>query len=43
MALAARADPADRFAAIVHNATLVRADTRLLRWQSEVRRQDAAT
>lgn len=41
MALAARADSADSFTAIVRNAALVRADTRLLHWQSEVRRQDA--
>ena len=38
-------DPADRFiaaTAIAHGATLITADARLLRWQSDVRRQDAA-
>jgi PIN domain nuclease of toxin-antitoxin system len=39
-------DPADRFiaaTAIIHDATLVTADTRLLRWPSDVKRQNAAT
>jgi PIN domain nuclease of toxin-antitoxin system len=38
------ADPADRFiaaTALAHGATLITADARLLRWQSEVRRQNA--
>jgi PIN domain nuclease of toxin-antitoxin system len=37
-------DPADRFiaaTAIVHDATLVTADDRLLRWRHTVRRQNA--
>ena len=37
-------DPADRFiaaSAIVHNATLMTADKRLLRWRNELPRQDA--
>jgi PIN domain nuclease of toxin-antitoxin system len=37
-------DPADRFiaaTAIVHRATLITADARLLAWQSEVGRQNA--
>jgi PIN domain nuclease of toxin-antitoxin system len=40
------ADPADRFiaaTAVVHRATLITADARLLAWQSEVRRQNAET
>ena len=40
------ADPADRFiaaTAIAHNATLVTADDRLLRWRHPVRRQNAET
>jgi PIN domain nuclease of toxin-antitoxin system len=40
------ADPADRFiaaTAIVHDATLITADARLLRWRHSVRRQDAKT
>lgn len=39
------ADPADRFiaaTAIAHAATLITADMRLLDWQSDVRRQNAA-
>ena len=39
-------DPADRFiaaTAMTHDATLVTADARLLRWRSEVRRQNAAS
>jgi predicted nucleic acid-binding protein len=39
-------DPADRFIAatdIAHDATLMTADARLLRWRSEVRRQNAQT
>jgi PIN domain nuclease of toxin-antitoxin system len=38
-------DPADRFiaaTAIVHDAILVTADARLLRWQHKLRRQDAS-
>lgn len=38
-------DPADRFiaaTAIAHDATLVTADTRLLRWRHELHRQDAS-
>ncbi|MBX9846825.1 MAG: type II toxin-antitoxin system VapC family toxin [Xanthobacteraceae bacterium] len=38
-------DPADRFivaTAICHEATLVTADSRLLRWRHPVKRQDAA-
>jgi PIN domain nuclease of toxin-antitoxin system len=38
-------DPADRFiaaTAIAHDATLMTADTRLLRWRHAVRRQNAA-
>jgi PIN domain nuclease of toxin-antitoxin system len=38
-------DPADRFiaaTAIVHRATLVTADQRLLEWKHSVKRQDAA-
>jgi PIN domain nuclease of toxin-antitoxin system len=37
-------DPADRFVvatAIVHNATLVTADERLLEWRNKLRRQNA--
>ena len=40
------ADPADRFiaaTAIAHNAMLVTADERLLRWRHPVRRQNAET
>jgi PIN domain nuclease of toxin-antitoxin system len=40
------ADPADRFiaaTAIAHNATLVTADERLMRWRHSVRRQNAET
>jgi PIN domain nuclease of toxin-antitoxin system len=39
-------DPADRFiaaTAIAHDATLMTADARLLRWRSKVRRQNAQT
>ena len=39
-------DPADRFivaTAMMHDATLVTADARLLRWRSEVKRQNAAS
>jgi PIN domain nuclease of toxin-antitoxin system len=39
-------DPADRFitaTAIVHDATLLTADARLLRWRGKVKRQDAET
>jgi PIN domain nuclease of toxin-antitoxin system len=39
-------DPADRFiaaTAIAHGATLMTADARLLRWRSEVKRQNAET
>jgi len=39
-------DPADRFiaaTAIAHNATLVTADERLLRWRHSLRRQNAET
>ena len=39
-------DPADRFivaTAILHNATLVTADARLLRWRGRVKRQNAQT
>jgi PIN domain nuclease of toxin-antitoxin system len=39
-------DPADRIitaTAIVHDATLLTADTRLLRWRGKVKRQDAET
>ena len=38
-------DPADRFiaaTAIAHDATLVTADARLLRWRDKLRRQNAA-
>ena len=38
------ADPADRFivaTAIVHDATLITADERLLNWQHPLRRQNA--
>jgi PIN domain nuclease of toxin-antitoxin system len=38
-------DPADRFiaaSAIVHQATLVTADERLLDWKHRLKRQDAA-
>jgi PIN domain nuclease of toxin-antitoxin system len=40
------ADPADRFivaTAIMHNATLITADARLLRWRGKVNRQNAQT
>jgi PIN domain nuclease of toxin-antitoxin system len=40
------ADPADRFiaaTAIAHNATLMTADDRLLRWRHGVRRHNAET
>jgi PIN domain nuclease of toxin-antitoxin system len=40
------ADPADRFitaTAIIHDATLVTADQRLLRWRHSLRRQNAET
>jgi PIN domain nuclease of toxin-antitoxin system len=40
------ADPADRFiaaTAIVHDATLVTADVRLLNWRHTLRRQNAET
>jgi PIN domain nuclease of toxin-antitoxin system len=39
-------DPADRFiaaTAIVHDATLITADVRLLRWRGKVKRHNAAT
>ncbi len=39
-------DPADRFiaaTAITHDATLVTADERLLRWRHTLRRQNAET
>jgi PIN domain nuclease of toxin-antitoxin system len=39
-------DPADRFiaaTAMAHDATLMTADARLLRWRSKVRRQNAQT
>jgi PIN domain nuclease of toxin-antitoxin system len=39
-------DPADRFitaTAIVHDATLLTADARMLRWRGKVKRQDAET
>jgi len=39
-------DPADRFiiaTAIMHDATLVTADARLLRWRGRVKRQNAQT
>ena len=39
-------DPADRFivaTAILHNATLVTADARLLRWRGKLKRQNAQT
>jgi PIN domain nuclease of toxin-antitoxin system len=38
-------DPADRFiaaTALAHDATLMTADSRLLRWRHAVRRQNAA-
>jgi len=41
-----RGDPADRFivaTAITHDATLMTADARLLRWRGKVRRQNAET
>jgi len=40
-----RGDPADRFiaaTAIAHDATLMTADARLLRWHHALRRQNAA-
>jgi PIN domain nuclease of toxin-antitoxin system len=43
---ALHADPADRFiaaTAIAHNATLITADERLLRWRHSLRRQNAET
>ena len=39
------ADPADRFiaaTAIAHNATLMTADNRLLKWRHKLKRQDAS-